>query len=522
MTQPWSEIPTNRIPINVSAISDNFDEKNQINKRTKTAEVKKKFELREDKMIKLKRNQESGDSVKNQVTNNGSSLLGNDYSFQNDFNACHANTFYQRGKSLDEVVLCQDEEKIKSEPLFFIEVDNVKIKIKEDSSGYVNSKTQKQNEKPKRYSRSSLKKQKIQYSDDCYVEPCKNTAMVERENADKTLREPILENDSNRKSRVIKTEEIKRKTFLRKVSLQDAHLNYNQDYWLDLRKSGRFHQSIDLGYFGDERVEEVKEIVATPKKTESSIEERQIQELSCPEAVACKVHKGNEKPRSMTMRGFETLVKGATMDTLSRCDSDPLVFTSVRSSCKSSNLINLKNSGTESSELLLEIISGCETKDLKSRKGSWFLLPSNENIPLFSERNGLIETDFDVLNDTSDEKCLVFGKSKAIENDLAKQNGNGNASTESSEAGKNGYSIFFDFSNFCEIQLTSSNNDSDNENVRRSSAFGLSEDLKLISISNESDAFYETEPKIAFERKEQKSDFSVSACSSSPPKSTSD
>ncbi|EEB17461.1 hypothetical protein Phum_PHUM466670 [Pediculus humanus corporis] len=92
-----------------------------------------------------------------------------------------------------------------------------------------------------RYTRSSFKKQKTINQEDYngVFDP-----MGEHENTLKLLSNRVqeIETDPNRKQlKQCKMAELKRKTFLRKISLQDNHLNYNQDYWLDLRKSKSFH-----------------------------------------------------------------------------------------------------------------------------------------------------------------------------------------------------------------------------------------------------------------------------------------
>ncbi|KAL0268003.1 UNVERIFIED_CONTAM: hypothetical protein PYX00_010105 [Menopon gallinae] len=308
--------------------------------------------------------------------------------------------------------------------------------------------------RPKRYTRSSFKKQKVSLYNEKELDLYMKVPIIENkppkmENKATETDKPKSSSSSSRD-----TAEMKRKTFLRKISLQDTYLNYNQDYWLDFRKSVRFHKSIDLGYFGDEENRKAETVVERPKP---KLSERITEKSS---EVIDEIDIGRQPPVPYES-GRRTPNSGST------------------------------ESWGRSAPTLADFRKAGPAKNL-------FLLPSSENIPLFCERNGNIETDFDVFGDAPEEECLLIEKA-----DPVVATGREVRFGDSSDSGEHSYdprpdsydlNHKYDFSQFYEIKLNS-----EADPVRRSTVFNFQGGHaffgeNLNSTSDDSDVFYnETE-----------------------------
>lgn len=222
---------------------------------------------------------------------------------------------------------------------------------------------------PKRYTRSSLKKQKTRLQNGSLSELNKLVPNTEKNDCDSKI-------NSCQKSKIERTAEIKRKTFLRKISLQDTHLNYNQDYWLELRKSARFHKSIDLGCFGGEQREKETTEVVEP--------------VSRPDPLLREKSKSNQTFDNLSVSSSSKSVSKPVEEyKVSKWDSDPLVFSSDLFPCQVCDLMGSLKPDNFGEKRLQNI-------EYSRNRNNWL---SNENIPLFTERNGFIETDFEGLEE---------------------------------------------------------------------------------------------------------------------------
>lgn len=513
VNQPKSESPDNIVSINVPVISNNVNEKVQTHKRRKSditveTKINKDYErLSGDDNNKLKVtdfNNYHEPKMKNHKKYLNS-LENISDSIHNLLNCVPIYNFCQNKKNAENLDRNKrrkgrggggDEEE--EEPLFFVGEKNLYCKSDdsknvihhyretklspEESEMYENLLPQDPSKKPKRYSRSSLKKQKISLYDEKELDLYKKVP---------------TEKPETPKPKTLTPAEIKRKTFLRKISLQDTYLNYNQDYWLDFEKTGRFHRSIDLGYFGADEEEkkekkEKKEGKAKkstgpkPKITETISEKSNETELN---NVTCQIKKIQTRQSDLpSSRRNHKSVKH-----FSRRDSEPLMIRNKKCSCN--NCGNKVKSEPET-KTVAEIIS--ELTKTEQRK-SWFILPSNENIPLFYERNGHIETDFDMINDLLDEDCLIVDRiessSPVDEFILNEDDGLFNDDSDEEKNNQNNNNRMFDISDFCEIKLNSDDNEPVCvDNVKRSSVFNFQGGQAFfgenrISTSEESDVF---------------------------------
>lgn len=317
--------------------------------------------------------------------------------------------------------------------------------------------------RPKRYTRSSFKKQKVSLYNEKELDLYMKVPIMENKAPPPKMENKATETDKPKSSSSSSrdTAEMKRKTFLRKISLQDTYLNYNQDYWLDFRKSVRFHKSIDLGYFGDDENRKVEVIV---ERTKPKLSERITE-------------KSNE-----------------VIDEVEIGRQQSVPYEIGRSSRNS----ELTGSWGRTAPTLADFRKAGPAKN-------FFLLPSSENIPLFCERNGNIETDFDVFGDSPDEEYLVIEKAEpVVGNGMDGKHGDSGGSGEHSyDSHLDSYDLIhkYDFSQFYEIKLNT-----EADPVRRSTVFNFQGGHaffgeNLNSTSDDSDVFYnETENSEAPDR----------------------
>lgn len=197
-----------------------------------------------------------------------------------------------------------------------------------------------------------------------------------------TLRQHKTADDEKRQNKT--TAEMKRKTFLRKVSLQDTHINYNQDYWLEFEKSTRFHTSLDLGYFtpGDAPPDKPKDV--------GPITVEPIQ------AISASIHRQSEMPLKTKPRY------------ITRGDSEPYIVRK-KCSCNECGPDNGKRMVPPMARAATDQTSHTPTPQLSSSSSSSRALlanairsPSTENLPNlpFLERIGHIETEFETRSES--------------------------------------------------------------------------------------------------------------------------
>lgn len=442
VTQPRSEQQANFVSFNVPTINNGVREKAENRKRP--IEQFKNYIPGGGKIVKLENDSTSFE--KKEKINNVCSLVGNEYQFQNVLGVHRSDRNVRNSDEHDSKEY--KDAHMQHNPAFLGDTGNYRLGSKEEDGEAADSVpapaipgSSTQREKPKRYSRSSLRKQKRRYYDDRDPEPCNNVPTSEcKENPDTNFQES--ETERNKLPNEVKTAEMRRKTLLRKISLQDTYLNYNQDYWLDFKKSPRFHKSIDLGYFGKEEIVKVQN-----QRIKKKTNDKKVQVCIWPEAV----HSEGAGSLDQFLIGSDPVRPESKKEALTRSDSDPLLF-SKRSS--PSHLRPINNNSNE--EVICRFMS--ESEGRVGRSQSWFLFPSNENIPLFSERTGLIETDFDGFEEASlgseDERSFI-GERKVSFSGREVLNKRKNAS----RVEKDFYSFsshFPDYDNFYEIKLNNS------------------------------------------------------------------
>lgn len=489
VNQPKSETPENVISINVPVISSSVNEKIQTPRRKRTSEsaetkLNSNYERLSDSKDYNEHNMKNHKKYLNSLENISDSI-------HNLLNCVPIYNFCQSKKGSENPGKKREEE----QPLFFVGEKDLYYKSDEANHQTVihhcrgasmspeetemYGKLLPQESKPKRYSRSSLKKQKISLyeegeSDSYKKVPTQETAKPETPKP---------------KPKTLTPAEIKRKTFLRKVSLQDTYLNYNQDYWLDFEKTGRIHRSIDLGYFGNDDENENKKVTGPKTKLQEVSEKSNEDEKTINESKAIIIRQSD-----LPSRYHKTGKK------LNRRDSEPVMVRNKKCSCN--NCGNRVRESERETKTVADIIADLNKSiNIESRK-SWFL-PSNENIPLFYERNGQIETDFNMLNDLLDEDCLLIDRiesSSPVEHQFVYNGHEDESSNDRLSCDSNVDDLFqrFDISDFCEIKLNSNNDDDDkvdsNDVVKRSSVFNFQGGQAFfgenrISTSEESDVF---------------------------------
>lgn len=167
--------------------------------------------------------------------------------------------------------------------------------------------------------------------------------------------------------------EMKRKTFLRKISLQETHINYNQDYWLEYDKSTRFHASLDLGYLkSHENDIAIKHCKDTGPTATVKPQLEQIQEPTVKPNHTI-ISRQSDLPYSKTKRANRLFLRG---------DSEPQIC-NKKCSCNEHEQHSEKDSNNS---LVFHSSSNLLANAIRS--------PSTENLP-FLERIGQIETEFE-------------------------------------------------------------------------------------------------------------------------------
>lgn len=507
VSQPKSESPDNVISINVPVISSNINEKTQKRKsdddKIKTSESSRYMRLGSvsENVTEFNGNEHSKKNKHKKYLN---SLENISNSLQNLLDCVPIYNYCQNKKYNENLDYSKRKEaRTELEPLFIVGkqdaylndeasrnvVHHTKRPSMSPEETEMYQKLLPQETKPRRYSKSSLKKQKVSLYDERELDLHNKVPTPETK-----FHKAEVEPTEKPRPKTLTTAEIKRRTFLRKVSLQDTYLNYNQDYWLDFEKSGRFHRSIDLGYFGneDEQKAEAKEKQGPkPKLTETITEKSNelVDSAMQEEEIQSKAIIRQSDLPSKSHRSGKHFVRG---------ESEPLIVRNKKCSCNNcGSRVRTEAEVRENSKTVTEMIADLQANHKDSTQKS-FALPSNENIPLFYERNGHIETDFDMLNDLLDEECLLVDKSHDADAGHRMDEFVYNGRTEFDEPFNldSHEDLFelsrrFDLSEFCEIKL--GNNDADS--VKRSSIFNFQGGQAFFgenknSTSEESDVFF--------------------------------